>query len=511
MTELQMGLIGLGTVAVVGVLAYNKWQERKHRHIAEQMLHSNHTDVLLSEGGEAAVQPEGEEEEYARLIERPAQPAAVAQERVEPALEPAAALPEERREPVMQPAPTAPAMAMPLVREDGEGARVAPAPAAPAVPVAPVAPAPAPLSHAPAPGPPPAPAPPPAPPSVPVPPVAPAPAPVLHAPAQEPPLAPPPPPAPLVDAASRAPSVEEDLTDIPDMPAPEPEAVVSGAPAMPVGPVPPALLSPQSDYIVSLETVDFIPACQFLQSQRDALLRVGKRITWIGFNERTGEWDHLADDSEVEYRRIQVGVQLADRRGALSDGELSVFHTALRQVAEEFMAVADLPPRKSALDQAFALDRFCADVDIQVGINVVATSQAFPGTKVRALAEAAGMTLGMDGVFTRRDDDGRVLYTLSNQGATPFSLESMKTTLVQGMTFLLDVPQVPNGDRVFNQMAEQARRFADTLHGVVVDDNRQPLTEPQLEPIRRQIGQYQGTMAKHGLTAGGSLALRLFS
>lgn len=477
MTELQMGLIGLGTVAVVGVLAYNKWQERKHRHIAEQMLHSNHTDVLLSEGGEAAVQPEGEEEEYARLIERPAQPA-VAQERVEPALEPVAPVTEERREPVMQPAPTAPAMAMPLVREDGEGARVAPAPAVAAVPVAPVAPAPAP---------------------------------VFHAPAQEAPLAPPPPPAPLVDAASRAPSVEEDLTDIPDMPAPEPEAVVSGAPAMPVGPVPPALLSPQSDYIVSLETVDFIPACQFLQSQRDALLRVGKRITWIGFNERTGEWDHLADDSEVEYRRIQVGVQLADRRGALSDGELSVFHTALRQVAEEFMAVADLPPRKSALDQAFALDRFCADVDIQVGINVVATSQAFPGTKVRALAEAAGMTLGMDGVFTRRDDDGRVLYTLSNQGATPFSLESMKTTLVQGMTFLLDVPQVPNGDRVFNQMAEQARRFADTLHGVVVDDNRQPLTEPQLEPIRRQIGQYQGTMAKHGLTAGGSLALRLFS
>lgn len=481
MTELQMGLIGLGTVAVVGVLAYNKWQERKHRHIAEQMLHSNHTDVLLSEGGEAAVQPEGEEEEYARLIERPAKPAAVAQERVEPALDPVAPVTEERREPVMQAAPAAPAMAMPLVREDGEGSPVAPAPVIPAAPVPPVAPVP--------------------------------PAPSQTFPSAPPaaPLAPPPEPAPLVDGASRAPSVEEDLAEIPELPAAEPEAVVSGAPAMPVGPVPPALLSPQSDYIVSLETVDFIPACQFLQSQRDALLRVGKRITWIGFNERTGEWDHLADDSEVEYRRIQVGVQLADRRGALSDGELSVFHTALRQVAEEFMAVADLPPRKSALDQAFALDRFCADVDIQVGINVVATSQAFPGTKVRALAEAAGMTLGMDGVFTRRDDDGRVLYTLSNQGATPFSLESMKTTLVQGMTFLLDVPRVPNGDRVFNQMADQARRFADTLHGVVVDDNRQPLTEPQLEPIRRQIGQYQGTMAKHGLTAGGSLALRLFS
>ena len=31
MTELQMGLIGLGCAAVVGVVAYNKWQEYRHR------------------------------------------------------------------------------------------------------------------------------------------------------------------------------------------------------------------------------------------------------------------------------------------------------------------------------------------------------------------------------------------------------------------------------------------------------------------------------------------------
>ena len=38
MTDLQMGLIGLGGVAVMGVLAYNKWQERKHRKMAEELL-----------------------------------------------------------------------------------------------------------------------------------------------------------------------------------------------------------------------------------------------------------------------------------------------------------------------------------------------------------------------------------------------------------------------------------------------------------------------------------------
>lgn len=30
-SELQVGLIGAGGVVVVGIFAFNKWQERKHR------------------------------------------------------------------------------------------------------------------------------------------------------------------------------------------------------------------------------------------------------------------------------------------------------------------------------------------------------------------------------------------------------------------------------------------------------------------------------------------------
>ena len=49
MTELQMGMIGLGALAVVGVMAYNKWQEVRQRKQAEQMLQASHPDVLLDE------------------------------------------------------------------------------------------------------------------------------------------------------------------------------------------------------------------------------------------------------------------------------------------------------------------------------------------------------------------------------------------------------------------------------------------------------------------------------
>ena len=57
MTELQMGLIGLGATAVVVVLGYNKWQEMRQRKLAEQLLSAGHADVLLDESEPDGAEP----------------------------------------------------------------------------------------------------------------------------------------------------------------------------------------------------------------------------------------------------------------------------------------------------------------------------------------------------------------------------------------------------------------------------------------------------------------------
>lgn len=51
MTDLQLGLLVLGAVAVVGVVLYNRLQERAVRREAERVFASRHSDVLL--GGAA--------------------------------------------------------------------------------------------------------------------------------------------------------------------------------------------------------------------------------------------------------------------------------------------------------------------------------------------------------------------------------------------------------------------------------------------------------------------------
>ncbi|WP_200383306.1 cell division protein ZipA C-terminal FtsZ-binding domain-containing protein, partial [Rhodocyclus tenuis] len=271
------------------------------------------------------------------------------------------------------------------------------------------------------------------------------------------------------------------------------------------------LLSPLVDYIAVIDAADPASASQLLRSQRAALARLRKPVRWLGCNERTREWEPLREDSVAEYRRLRVGLQLVDRRGPVNEVELAIFQRAMQDLADELIAVIDLAPAQPALEAAASLDGFCADVDIQIGINVISQGLPFPGSKLRALAEAAGMLLDGEGRFVRRDDDGQALFVLSNQESGGFPGEELKTLTTHGVTFLLDVPRVAHGDRVFAQMLELARRFAATLHGALVDDNRRPLAEGALEPIRRAIAQSQAAMAARQVPAGSALAQRLFA
>ena len=413
MTELQMGLIGFGTLAVVGVFAYNKWQEHRHRKLAEAVLKPHHDDVLL---GDAP-----------RPVARP-----VVTERNEPEIrDDAADFPSERVEPVF-----ADAAPEPVVVDDFatiEDDAVMPQPAEPAMPSAPDG---------------------------------------------------------LAD-------------DLAPARLDKPEVAASALPA--------ELLDPRLEFVVAMDLVEAVPAQQILHSQRDVLQRLSKPVHWIGFNERTREWERLAPDSRLALRRLRVGLQLVNRLGPVSEGDVAVFTNAMQALADELMAVADMPSRR-LLDQAAELDRFCAAVDLEIGINLVSRGSVFTGTKIRALAEAAGMVLGIDGLFTRYDDAGRAQFSLQNYESTPFTAEAVRTLTTHGLTFLLDVPRVDHGERVFMQMSELAKRFAETLQGALVDDNRQPLSESQLDHIRREfIGKPQATMAAFGVPAGSAQALRLFS
>ena len=213
------------------------------------------------------------------------------------------------------------------------------------------------------------------------------------------------------------------------------------------------------------------------------------------FNAPAGAWE--APLADAVYERIRIGLQLTDRSGPVRESDLAAFQGAVEHIAATRGAtVGALGPDKP-LTQAAQLDSFCAAVDVQIGISLVA-EMTFAETKFRGLAEANGFAREDDGVYRRRDDEGREILTLRQTGPAT-------------VTFALDVPRVPRQLGAFGMLAHCARSLAKGLDARIIDDNHSRLDEAALARILQDVNVIHGRMEAAGLSSGGALALRLFA
>lgn len=239
---------------------------------------------------------------------------------------------------------------------------------------------------------------------------------------------------------------------------------------------------------------------------------VGKPWRAEGLNAETGEWEDLARGSGAGYSALRVALQLVNRAGPVQAAQLGILCDAIRNCAKRCSGTASCPDSRAALDSASELDGFCAEVDVAIGVNVVSVDGApFQGSRIRALAEAAGFRLEPDGVFRMRDERRRTLFTLDNHEPAPFIPEQMQTLATGGVTLLLDVPLVVDGVAAFDRMLEVGRELASSLGGSLVDDNRAALNAVGIARIRQQLAGIHAKMEARGISAGGALALRLFA
>ncbi|TCV90150.1 cell division protein ZipA C-terminal FtsZ-binding domain-containing protein [Sulfurirhabdus autotrophica] len=239
---------------------------------------------------------------------------------------------------------------------------------------------------------------------------------------------------------------------------------------------------------------------------------LGKPVHWSGQHMQTGAWEEISPAHPGEYEKIRVSLQLADRKGHLSEVQLDMFCDGIQNIAADLQALMDCPEKQPALQRAIELDDFCAEVDVLIGLNVLShNGETLPATKIRAQAEAAGMKLQADGTFHLLNDDGVSLYSLSNHDEIPFSADNIKHMVTHGVTFLFDVPRAPGGIHTFNSMVTLAKQVAHTLNGDLVDDNRNKLDEKSIATIRQQLSNIYTKMDARHISAGSQRALNLFS
>jgi len=172
-------------------------------------------------------------------------------------------------------------------------------------------------------------------------------------------------------------------------------------------------------------------------------------------------------------------------------------------------AVSQRESPSAAAARALELDRFCADADIEVAVNVVGQFGATLAlARVKAIALDHGLSETAEGGLVRFARDGSVEFSVRRFGDDP---KNPPASYTHGLTLALDVPQVADGPVAFTNMVQLAQALATALGGQLVDDNRRPLSEAGLASIRRTLEKVFHEMSAHGIPAGGALAQRLFA
>lgn len=309
------------------------------------------------------------------------------------------------------------------------------------------------------------------------------------------------------------------------LPEPEPVSMPPAAePAVPETPAPSAALSAESEH-------GALPPAISHQIDLSAVLYLSQPVSGLDLRQHLlglvdldkpvyayghgadGVWRMLTREQEgVSFTRTACSLQLADRGGPVSRDTLNRFQNAVEGMGRAFNAQVEWHGNPDPVIYANDLDQFCIEVDKLVGFHLAqGASGPFTGTKFRGMAEASGLTLAEDGAFYYYSENGQPLFALVNQDKTPFTLDMLRTAVIRGVTFQLDIPRVKHCTEVFNQMVLIAKQMEGSLSGKLVDDNQRPLGDSQIEKIRQQLKVIHATMVARGIMPGSPGALRLFS
>ncbi len=198
------------------------------------------------------------------------------------------------------------------------------------------------------------------------------------------------------------------------------------------------------------------------------------------------------------YELIRVGILLANRHGPLNAMEFSEFVSAVQAMAETLSARAQMPAMGSVLARARDLDSTCAQLDVQIGVNVE-TPEAVDPAQLASLAQTLGLVERGSHRYVRQGPQGEPLFSLG------FSDSPSR------LTFLLDVPRVAASLEPFGRMVQSADACAQRLGAQLVDDSGKPLTQASLAQIARQLEQRYESLEAIGLPAGSTLACKVFN
>lgn len=279
--------------------------------------------------------------------------------------------------------------------------------------------------------------------------------------------------------------------------------------------LPPEWADGRADCLVRIEFVDAVPATG-LWAEKDGWRRlIDKPTQWLGLDADSKRWRTLRPQDPGTVTQLAVALQLADRKGAVSEATLAAFLGATHELAKRFSGLVELPEHAPVLARAAELDAFCAAVDLQLALHVVprpGSLNEMIGAKLKPLIDAEGLRIEGER-FVATDAEGNEIFalTLSCNTAQGDRAARLETLGLTGLSFGLDVPRVREGAVAFDHMLDMARASTTALGGQLADAHGNALSDATIAAIRSRIVELQERMARQNIPPGSVRALRLFS
>lgn len=250
-----------------------------------------------------------------------------------------------------------------------------------------------------------------------------------------------------------------------------------------------------------------------LHELQAAIAVFGKPARVLGWEDSDQVWHVLGREAQGGgFRRLQVALQLVNRAGPVHAPQLNGFCDAIRAWALRHGFSVTMAEAADGIQAARDLDALCSEMDVAIGINVIAQpGSAFSGEQVASVAAAAGLHLESDGVFYCRDAGNSRLFCMENQEQEPFAEDALGAMQTSGLTLLLDVPHVADAAAALDEMVRVGGILAAELGGFLVDDNRVALQAGGVARIKTQLQEIHDSMLARDIAPGGARALRLFA
>jgi hypothetical protein len=237
----------------------------------------------------------------------------------------------------------------------------------------------------------------------------------------------------------------------------------------------------------------------------------GKPFFIEGFNKVSQRWE--MPQAGQRYGAFQAGVQLANRSGALNDIEYSEFAMKAQAFCDAINGTPDFPEMREEVARGRELDQFASEHDAQLGFVLRARNAAWSPGYVQQNASRLGFVAGVI--------PGRMVIPSSSPGlpavlGLSFSTQAAMAedpaqSAIRELVISLDVAQVDRKEMAFRRMCEAARLLAESMDGLVTDDNGVVLSVEAMEQIGKELESLYDRLDERDLSAGSAGARRVFS